>query len=383
MKLYAFHLMPWPHIVPDVREKYGSSWVVYPNSEYDPVIGRRLYGEYLDQLVFADEMGFDALCVNEHHQNAYGLMPSPNIMAAALLSRTRQAKIAILGNGIALRRNPLRVAEEVAMLDVMSGGRVLSGFVRGIGAEYHSLNLDPTRSRSSFFEAHDLIVKAWTTPGPFEWDGEHFHYRYVNVWPRPFTQPHPPIFVPSQGSAETLQWAAQHRYPLACTFVPMERLKQFYDRYRRYAEEDFGYTAQPEQFGFTSIVHVHEDPKEAERLIEPHLRYFKERSFALPLPIFFPPGYTSPEAYRTRLDIARQLAASGGPTLSAGAPLIGTPEQIVERIGANMAECGAGILMAQFQVGDMPHDKVMRSMELFASEVLPHLDRGGAAEIAP
>ncbi|MDH4143650.1 MAG: LLM class flavin-dependent oxidoreductase [Acidimicrobiia bacterium] len=376
MKLYAFHLMPWPEIDPDVATKHGSAWVVYPNSEYDPTLGRRLYNEYLDQLVFADEIGFDALCVNEHHQNAYGLMPSPNIMAATLLARTRQAKIAILGNGIALRDNPLRVAEEVAMMDVMSGGRVISGFVRGIGAEYHSLNLDPTRSRSRFFEAHDLIVKAWTTPGPFEWDGEHYRYRYVNVWPRPFTEPHPPIFVPSQGSDDTLRWAAEHRYPLACTFVPMERLKQFYDRYRQYAADDFGYEAGPDQFGFTSIVYVHEDPKVAEAAMEPHIRYFRERCFTLPLPFFFPPGYTTGAAYRTRLEIARQLAATGGPVLSAGQPLIGTPEQVGERLVANMAEAGAGTFMAQFQLGDMGHDMVMRSMELFADKVLPHLPRG-------
>jgi alkanesulfonate monooxygenase SsuD/methylene tetrahydromethanopterin reductase-like flavin-dependent oxidoreductase (luciferase family) len=377
IQLYCFHLMPWPNIDPDVREKYGSSWVVYPNSEYDPQLGKELYRNYLDQLTFADTIGFDAICVNEHHQNAYGLMPSPNLMAAALIERTQRAKIAILGNGIAMRQNPLRVAEEVAMLDVLSGGRVISGFVRGIGAEYHSLNLDPTLSRARFFEAHDLIVKAWTEPGPFDWDGEHFAYRYVNVWPRPVQQPHPPIFVPSQGSAETLEWAAQHRYPLACTFVPMERLKQFYDGYRGYAAEA-GYEAGPEQFGFTSIVYCADDPRQAEADMEPHIRYFRERCFALPLPIFFPPGYTAADSYRTRVQIARQLAAQGGPSLSAGEPLIGTPEQVGERLLANMAECGAGIFMGQFQLGDMPHGKVMRSMELFAEKVLPHLPRVSA-----
>ena len=380
MQLYAFHLMPYPKIDPDVREKYSSAWVVYPNSEYDPVLGQRLYGEYLDQLAFADQIGFDAVVVNEHHQNAYGLMPSPNIMASALIDRTQNAKIAILGNGIALRDNPLRVAEEVAMLDVMSGGRVLSGFVRGIGAEYHSMGLDPTRSRSRFFEAHDLIVKAWTEPGPFSWDGENYQFRYVNVSPRPLQQPHPPIFVPSQGSAETLEWAAQHRYPLACTFVPMERLKQFYDRYRQYASEDFGYEAGPEQFGFTSIVYVHPDGEEAAAAeIEPHIKYFKERAFTLPLPTFFPPGYTAAESYKTRIQIARELAASGGPTLTAGEPLIGSPEQIGERLEKNLAACGAGTLMAQFQVGDMPHGKVMRSMELFADEVMPYLSKDKVA----
>ena len=374
MQLYSFTLMPWPKIDPEVKEKYGSAWVVYPNTEFDPELGRELYGEYLDQLVFADEMGFDAICVNEHHQNGYGMMPSPNIMAANLIARTEHANIAILGNGIALRSNPLRVAEEIAMLDVMSGGRIISGFVRGIGPEYHSLNLDPTTSRSRFFEAHDLIVKAWTEPGPFEWDGEHFVYRYVNVWPLPLQQPHPPIFVPSQGSSDTLRWAAEHRYPLVCTFVPMERLKQFYDRYRQFATDDFGYEAGAEQFAFTSVVYLHEDGEEAAKAeLEPHVRYFRERAFTLPLPIFFPPGYTAAESFRTRLEIARQVQASGGPVLSPGEPLIGSPEQVGERILANLEACGADTLMAQFQLGDMPHGKVMRSMELFAEKVLPHL----------
>jgi alkanesulfonate monooxygenase SsuD/methylene tetrahydromethanopterin reductase-like flavin-dependent oxidoreductase (luciferase family) len=157
----------------------------------------------------------------------------------------------------------------------------------------------------------------------------------------------------------------------------MERLKQFYDGYRGYAAEA-GYDAGPEQFGFTSIVYCADDPKRAEAEMEPHIRYFRERCFALPLPIFFPPGYTAASSYRTRVQIARQLAAQGGPSLSAGEPLIGTPEQVGERLLSNMAECGAGIFMGQFQLGDMPHAKVMRSMELFADKVLPHLPRVAA-----
>ncbi len=374
MQVYVFTLMPWPRIDPKVLERTGSAWVVYPNTEYDPEFGHELYDNYLSQLEFADQAGYDAVCVNEHHQNAYGLMPSPNLMAAALARRTTRARIAVLGNGIALRDNPLRVAEEIAMLDVMSEGRIISGFVRGIGAEYHSLNLDPTRSRSRFFEAHDLIVKAWTEPGPFAWDGEHYQYRYVNPWPRPYQQPHPQIMVPSQGSPETLRWSAERRYPLSCTFVPIERLKRFYDTYREFAAQDYGYEAGPEQFTFSSVVYLHPDSEaKAREEVEPHLRYFRERMFTLPLPSFFPPGYTSPGAYRTRVEIAREVEASGGPTLAAGEPLIGTPEQVLERLNNNLGAIGAGTLLGTFQIGDMPHSRVMRSMELFAERVLPYL----------
>ena len=115
-------------------------------------------------------------------------MPSPNVIAGMLARRTQRAKIAILGNGLPLRGNPLRVAEEVAMLDVVTRGRVISGFVRGIGCEYLSTEVNPTFSRDVFYEAHDLIVRAWTEPGPFEFLGKHYQYRYVNVWPRPYTK---------------------------------------------------------------------------------------------------------------------------------------------------------------------------------------------------
>jgi alkanesulfonate monooxygenase SsuD/methylene tetrahydromethanopterin reductase-like flavin-dependent oxidoreductase (luciferase family) len=124
-------------------------------------------------------------------------------------------------------------------------------------------------------------------------------------------------------------------------------------------------------------VYVHPDGEEAAMAdLEPHVRYFRERCFTLPLPMFFPPGYTAASSYRTRVEIARQLQASGGVTLSAGEPLVGSPEQVGERIARNLDACGAGTLMTQFQVGDMPHGKVMRSMELFAEKVMPYLDRG-------
>lgn len=377
LEIFFFHLMPWPHIPADFKEQSRSSWVVFPNSHYDPVRGERIYNEYLDQLVAADRLGFHALCVNEHHQNAYGTMPSPNIVAAMLAARTERAKIAILGNGICLRDHPLRIAEEVAMLDVISGGRIISGFVRGIGAEYFSLNLDPSQSRGRFLEAHDLIVKAWTEPGPFVWDGEHYHFRYVNVWPRPLQQPHPPIFCPSQGSSETIAWAAERRYPYICTYTPMDQLVRYYDMYRELATTQHGYEAGPEKFGWTSVVYLADDEKTAQREIEPHLRYFAERCFALPPQMLMPPGYTSGASLRGFLNARAVGGRAAEPTLAPdaerGEALIGTPDQVGERLLRQMERAGAGIFMGAFHVGDMPHAKVMRNLERFADKVMPHL----------
>ena len=130
-----------------------------PNSFYDPELGHPLYNRYLDELELADQLGFDGVCVNEHHQTAYGGMPSPNIMAACLARRTKQAKLVILGNVLPLYDHPQRIAEEIAMLDVITKGRVISGMVVGTGMEYFSYRINPTHARERFHEAHDLIMK--------------------------------------------------------------------------------------------------------------------------------------------------------------------------------------------------------------------------------
>jgi hypothetical protein len=131
MKFTWFHLMPWPHMPDDFREKHRSVWVDLPNRMYDPELGHIAYHQYLDQLEYAEQVGFDGIGVNEHHANAYGLMPSPNIMAATLTRRTSKAALVVLGNSIALYNPPIRVAEEFAMLDVLSGGRLVAGFPVG------------------------------------------------------------------------------------------------------------------------------------------------------------------------------------------------------------------------------------------------------------
>ncbi len=167
MKFYMMHLMPYADLDLDYDQKYNSAWITLPNSYYDPKKGAKLYNRYLDELEYADQLGFDGVCVNEHHQNAYGLMPQPGVMAGALARRTKKVKIAILGRALPLLNNPVTVAEEFAMVDNITEGRFIAGFVRGIGAEYHAWSCNPALSHERFHEAHDLIVRAWTETGPF------------------------------------------------------------------------------------------------------------------------------------------------------------------------------------------------------------------------
>ena len=205
------------------KDKYRAAWVVLPNTYFDPVKGHELYNRYLDELELAAELGFDGMSVNEHHQNAYGLMPSPVVMASALAPH-QKAKIAILGNAFCLREHPLTLAEEHAMLDCITGGRLISGMVRGIGAEYYSMGVNPAFSHARFQEAHDLVVQSWTRPGPFAFEGKYYHFEYVNVWPRPYQQPHPPIWAPSTGSTETIEWAAHpsRKYVYLQAYSPIQ-----------------------------------------------------------------------------------------------------------------------------------------------------------------
>src|SRR3982751_1573557 len=160
MQLVLFHLMPYADLYLAAGRRNGTVWVTLPNRNFDPEKGHKLYNRYLDELEYGEELGFDVVAVNEHHQTAYGIMPSPIVTASALSRRTKKAKIAILGSALPLRQNPLTVAEEHAMTDNITAGRVISGFVRGIGAEYFSFNANPTFSHDRFHEAHDLIIRA-------------------------------------------------------------------------------------------------------------------------------------------------------------------------------------------------------------------------------
>jgi alkanesulfonate monooxygenase SsuD/methylene tetrahydromethanopterin reductase-like flavin-dependent oxidoreductase (luciferase family) len=377
VRCYFFHLMPWPHLPPGFAESGESAWVTLSNATYDPAEGHRLYNRYLDELELADRLGFHGICVNEHHQNAYGNIPSPNVMAAALVRRTQRARIAILGNALPLRDHPLRVAEEVAMLDVISGGRIISGFVRGLGAEYHSFNVNPTYSRERFLEAHDLIVRAWTEPGPFAWDGRHYQLRYVNLWPRPLQKPHPPIFLPTQGSGETIRWAAapERRYPLIQTFNEIRNVERNFAEYRAAAAE-YGYEASPLQLGWAMPTYVAETDEQARAEAGPHLESFFNDLLRMPSHLFFPPGYLS-EASMEKVLAAKGRLGSGRRTyeelLRDGYVLAGSARTVTETLRAHFERLRFGHLMVVLQFAGLSHELTVRNVERFARDVMPHL----------
>ena len=376
MEFYAFHLMPWPHLPRDYAQRYETAWVTLPNSIYEPDEGHHLYNRYIDELVYAAEAGFDGICVNEHHQTAYGTMPSPNLIAAMLVQRTRgmRVKIAVLGNALPLRDHPLRVAEEIAMLDVISGGRIISGFVRGIGAEYHTFGLNPAHSRERFAEAHDLLVKAWTEPGPFSWDGKQYSFRYVNPWPRPLQKPHPPIWIPSQGSGETIDWAAERGYTYTQTYTPLQQIKPFFDQYRAAAERA-GCPATPEQLGWAVPVYVGETDEQAREEAWPHLDFLNNSLLRMPQHFFFPPNYLTEQSMERVLSAKRGLSQrkTWEDVDRASLAVVGGPDSVLRRLEEAQRLLGFGRLIVFVHFGSLPADLTRRNIERLAEHVIPRL----------
>ncbi len=372
LTFHYFHLMPWPYLPADFDEKYDSAWVTLPNSIYDPIKGNALYNRYLDEIERADKLGWDSVIVNEHHQNAYGTMPSPNLMAAALTQRVKRAKIGIVGNALPLHDDPLRVAEEIAMLDVLSGGRIISGFVRGTGMEYFCYNINPTISRERMDEAHDLIIDAWTRPGPFAFEGEHYNYRYVNIWPRPIQQP-PPIWLPGTASMETIDFAAKHKYPYMTVFMPMNQRQRAYDMYRRLAEEKYGYEAQPEQLAFCVPCYIAENDDIAMKEAEQYIMWLFNKGLKVRPQFFVPPGYMSERSLKAMIE-------GGGfgqkrtfkELIDTGVIIVGSVDTVVEKLSYYTDVLHAGMLVTGGHVGEIPDYLVLKTQELIAQEVMPH-----------
>jgi alkanesulfonate monooxygenase SsuD/methylene tetrahydromethanopterin reductase-like flavin-dependent oxidoreductase (luciferase family) len=366
--------MSWPYLPDDFDQKYDSAWIWLPNELYDPVKGHKLYQDYIDTLAYADELGFDGVCVNEHHQNAYGLMPSPNVIAGALTQRTKRCKIAVVGNALPMYNPPLRVAEEFAMLDVISGGRLVTGMVIGGGPEYFAYCVNPTFARERFREALDLIVKAWTTPGPFVWNSKHYFYRYVNPWPRPLQKPHPPIWIPGAGSLETVEFVAQRRYCyMGIPFFHIDVFRRMFGMFRE-ACEKAGYTAKPEQMGWGVPVYVAETDKQAREEFEPALWYFA-RNLLKGIGTS-PPGYTSPKSAIAILKNQDKflLAQKTWDDIEKGVfAIVGSPETVRQKIAHYQKELGAGVILTGCQTGATNHEMARKSMELFAREVMPKL----------
>ena len=380
MRFTWFNLMPWPYLPEDFREKNHSVWVDIDSRLFDPAKGHQVYNQYLDLLEYAGTLGFDGIGVNEHHQNAYGLMPSPNIIAASLARRTDDVALVVLGASIALYNPPLRVAEEFAMLDCISGGRLVAGFPVGTSMDTnYCYGTIPGLTREKYKEAHELIKRAWAEREPFAFNGRYTKLRYVNLWPRPMQQPHPPIHIPGGGSLETFDFCIDNTYSYSYLsfggYIRGQALMQGY--WDRVAERNAPDTS-PYRAGFAQTICVAETDAEAERLYAKHVSYFYNRC----LHVY--PGFADAPGYRTIKTIQKGILSQYSPQtmfqelpwkelVDNGSVIAGSPETVRQRMEDLIQKLRVGNIFCLMQIGDMPKDKCMYSTRLFAEKVMPKL----------
>ena len=381
MKISMFHLCPYRKPAGGLREKYHSVWVDVPRHLYDPETGAQIYNDTLDELEFASRAGYDGVCVNEHHQNAYGLMPSPNIMAAALARSTKDVALIVMGNSIALYDPPTRVAEEIAMLDGISGGRIVSGFPVGTSMDSnYCYGANPATFREKYYEAEELIIRAWTEEEMFAFDGKYTQLRYVNLWPKPLQQPHPPVWIPGGGSIETWGWTVDKGYLYAyLSYSGFKRGKQVMDGFWKIVDEK-GVEPNPYRAGFLQLVCVADSEQEAEERYGPAAEYFYNKM----LHVY--PGFADAPGYRTLATIKAGLLAQTTrfgrdgvgelkwkDIVEAGNVVAGTPDQVTEQLEQVATDLRVGHLMLLNQIGSMPHELAMYNIEKTATEVVPNL----------
>jgi alkanesulfonate monooxygenase SsuD/methylene tetrahydromethanopterin reductase-like flavin-dependent oxidoreductase (luciferase family) len=295
-------------------------------------------------------------------------------MGAILARQTKRVQIAVIGNALPLYNPPTRVAEEFAMIDVISGGRLIAGLVVGGGPEYYSFTVNPTFARSMFHEAMDLVLRAWREPGPFEHYGEHWKLKYVNPWPRPIQQPHPTIWIPGAGSKETIELVAERRFGyMGIPYFHVDFFQKNFDSFREAAQKS-GYTSSPYQLGWLCPIYVAETDEQAWAEYEKHLFYFAHS--LLKGLVVFPPGYTSA---RSIANINRALSqflstVKTREQVEQGAyAIVGSAATVRDKLIHYAKKLQVGNLLGLFQLGTLPADLTRKNMTLFARDVMPAL----------
>ncbi|HEX3881503.1 MAG TPA: LLM class flavin-dependent oxidoreductase [Stellaceae bacterium] len=370
-------------------EQMGETYrVTVPNSLYDPKLGADLYHRYLDEWALCDELGINIM-TNEHHATVTCADSVCTIPMAILARETKKVRLLALGMPIANRENPIRVAEEYSMLDVISRGRIEMGFVKGVPFEILPSNSNPADLMERFWEAHDLIIKAMTThDGPFSWEGNHFHYRNVNIWPRPYQQPHPPVWMPV-GSPGSAAEAGSRGIVIGVLNTGWAHTPGIFGAYRKSAEAA-GRTAKLHDLAYMALIGVGQTREEGWRRADQILGY--SRTSGIVAPQFAnPPGYVPPAMAATAIAgnantarATRVQTRDGKPinprtinvedAIGAGLVFAGTPDDVWGQIKSFYDHVdGFGHLLMMGQGGHISHEDTVDNLTLFSKEVLPRL----------
>ena len=373
MECWYFTEMPYPDLPP--ASEVSTHWVSLSNAYFDPRKGADLYNRYLDEYMVADDAGLN-LMVNEHHQTATCINSAAPLTLAILARQTSKGRLLILGNPVANRGDPVRIAEEMAMVDCISRGRLSAGFVRGVGQETFAANSNPTQTVERLWEGIDLVQKIWTTTeGPFNFEGRFTHKRAINIWPRPYQTPHPPIWITGSSDLPAIRRAASRGFVFATFLQPYLKVRDLFEAYR----SNYELNGQPGEGGcaFMPLVYVADTEAEAEAGMKELVWYLHAKSE----PQFGnPPGYVPIETNVLALKgaWAGRTAAMRAQTLEVqreqGVVMYGTPDQVVAQIRTFYERVGGfDHLLMMMQAGFLDHERTCRNIRLFARECYPQV----------
>lgn len=376
MRAWFFSENAYPDLPPE--DSYESIRVTLPNSHYDPEKGADLYDRYINEWLTAEEEGLDIM-LNEHHQTPTCVDPAAPVLAGALARLTSKARILLLGNPVANRRDPIRIAEEMALVDIMSRGRLDVGFVRGVPYEIAAANANPVRSNERQWEAIDLILKAWTThDGPFSHEGRFFHHRNVNIWPRPYQQPQPPVWVSSTSPGGAARVGGRG-YIQATFLTGYGGTPRIYESYRKgWREAGRGQAVPIDRLAYAPLLFTADTESRARAGAEQLLWYLKANK--VPLHYKNPPGYVPVDVnVRFMRGAMPQLAASikdltVETAIENGIMFAGTPDQVYGQVRRFYEAVGGfGHMLVMGQAGFLNHEETLHGIRLFAREVYPRL----------
>lgn len=377
LKTYLFARVGYPN-----RRDGG---YIVPGKEYNHSLVQAVYNDLMKLVLVAEESGWDGVLFPEHHSRAGGgLSPAPNLFASAAAVMTSRVRIGTMGVCLAMHTQPLRVAEELALLDNLSNGRLIAGFVRG--GEFWALNVDIRESRQRFEDGIALIKRAWTEMEPFAFHSTYFNYDVVSTLPRPVQRPMPPMWM-ACNTAESLEFAAREHLAVATSWSPTSQTAETFAYYRNYAREQCGWDPTPDYFGVSRDVYV--APTNAQAIAEAadEVVTGQRDDFGGPAP---------DPAYKKKIELdfsARSFAYKSAEHLGVlqahgwafeqlqreGLSIVGGPDYVTREILSQQRALGIGHFLVRPMFGHVGPARAMRSVELFGKEVIPHLQREAGA----
>jgi alkanesulfonate monooxygenase SsuD/methylene tetrahydromethanopterin reductase-like flavin-dependent oxidoreductase (luciferase family) len=367
------HHMPYT----DIQEA-GQDWPV-ANKQFDAQKGVEMMRAYVEDKVYAEQTGFDWIGCNEHHMSPYGLMPNPNLIGAILATRTKTAGILQSGNIIPIV-NPIRVAEEYAMIDVLSGGRLVAGFMRGIPHEFVAYYRPPSESYARMAEAVELIKKCWSEPEPFGWEGEFYQFRAVSIWPRPVQKPYPTMLM-SASSEPSARLCAKHRAIAGILALSdMDNGRKVINNFKSYARE-YGWEPGPEHIMIGMNCCVAPTYEEAKKILQSGQEYFfgvlgggirTAQKLVVQKTRYFKDEKTAQEQSKKFVNMRMGAAgASFDERVERGLMICGTPEMAIQQIEKVHSELGMGRLGLTIKIGNVSDEHVKRTQDYLRDEVFP------------